>query len=83
MTGVITLDPRLGKYSSNGKVRLISGSNIALATFGTFILWLKWFGFNDGSQLAIGSIVDVSRIFVNTNMAAASDAIVALILTQV
>ena len=62
------------------------GSNLALATLGTFILWLGWFGFNGGSQLAagtVGDITDVSRIFVNTNMAAASGAVAALILTQV
>ncbi len=62
------------------------GSNLALATLGTFILWLGWFGFNGGSQLAMGSIgdvADVSRIFANTNTAAAGGAIAALILTQV
>jgi len=62
------------------------GSNLALATLGTFILWLGWFGFNGGSQLAmgtIGDVADVSRIFANTNMAAAAGAVAALILTQV
>jgi Amt family ammonium transporter len=62
------------------------GSNLALATLGTFILWLGWFGFNGGSQLAmgtVGDVADVSRIFANTNMAAASGAVAALILTQV
>lgn len=86
LTGAIILGPRLGKYGANGKVHPILGSNLALATLGTFILWLGWFGFNGGSQLAMGSIsdiADVSRIFVNTNMAAASGAIVAFILTQV
>ncbi|MEL6267850.1 MAG: ammonium transporter, partial [Pseudomonadota bacterium] len=61
------------------------GSNLPLATLGTFILWLGWFGFNGGSQLAMGSIgdvADVSRIFANTNTAAAGGAIAALILTQ-
>jgi Amt family ammonium transporter len=61
------------------------GSNLALATLGMFILWLGWFGFNGGSQLAMGSagdIADVSRIFANTNMAAAAGAVAALILTQ-
>ncbi|MEM6306332.1 MAG: ammonium transporter, partial [Pseudomonadota bacterium] len=62
------------------------GSNLPLATLGTFILWLGWFGFNGGSQLAmgtVGDVTDVSRIFANTNMAAAAGAVTALILTQV
>ena len=62
------------------------GSNLALATLGTFILWLGWFGFNGGSQLAagtVGDITDVGRIFANTNMAASAGAVAALILTQV
>ena len=86
LTGAIILGPRLGKYAQDGKVNPIPGSNLALATLGTFILWLGWFGFNGGSQLAMGSIgdvADVSRIFSNTNAAAAGGAIVALILTQV
>ena len=85
LTGALILGPRLGKYGVGGKVNPILGSNLALATLGTFILWLGWFGFNGGSQLAMGSIgdiADVSRIFVNTNMAAAAGAIVAFILTQ-
>ena len=86
LTGAIILGPRLGKYSQDGKVNPIPGSNLALATLGVFILWLGWFGFNGGSQLAMGSIgdvADVSRIFSNTNAAAAGGAIAALILTQV
>jgi Amt family ammonium transporter len=62
------------------------GSNLALATLGTFILWLGWFGFNGGSQLAagtVGDITDVGRIFANTNMAASAGAVTALILTQI
>ena len=85
LAGAIILGPRLGKYK-NGKVNPIPGSNLALATLGTLILWLGWFGFNGGSQLAagtVGDIADVSRIFANTNMAAAAGAITALILTQV
>ena len=61
------------------------GSNLPLATLGTFILWLGWFGFNGGSQLAMGSVgdvADISRIFVNTNAAAAAGAVAALVTTQ-
>ena len=84
LAGAIVLGPRIGKYK-NGKTVPMPGSNLALATLGTFILWLGWFGFNGGSQLAMGTIgdmADISRIFANTNMAAASGAIVALVLTQ-
>ena len=85
LTGAIILGPRIGKYAADGKVNPIPGSNLALATLGVFILWLGWFGFNGGSQLAMGSIgdvADVSRIFSNTNAAAAGGAIAALIVTQ-
>lgn len=85
LAGAIILGPRLGKYSKDGRVSPMPGSNLALATLGTFILWLGWFGFNGGSQLAMGSIgdvADVSRIFANTNMAAACGAVAALVLTQ-
>ncbi|WP_136442069.1 ammonium transporter [Pacificoceanicola onchidii] len=86
LAGAIVLGPRIGKYSKDGRVIPIPGSNLALATLGTFILWLGWFGFNGGSQLAmgtVGDVSDVSRIFANTNMAAAAGAVTALILTQV
>ncbi|MEM9966820.1 MAG: ammonium transporter [Pseudomonadota bacterium] len=85
LAGAIVLGPRLGKYK-DGRVNPMPGSNLALATLGMFILWLGWFGFNGGSQLAMGSaadIADVSRIFSNTNMAASSGAVAALILTQI
>ena len=85
LAGAIVLGPRLGKYK-DGKVNPMPGSNLALATLGTFILWLGWFGFNGGSQLAmgtVGDVSDVSRIFANTNMAAAAGAVTALILSQV
>ncbi|WP_095587327.1 ammonium transporter [Actibacterium ureilyticum] len=85
LAGAIILGPRIGKYK-DGKVTPMPGSNLALATLGTFILWLGWFGFNGGSQLAmgtVGDVSDVSRIFANTNMAAAAGAVTALILTQV
>ncbi|SFQ50268.1 ammonium transporter, Amt family [Roseivivax halotolerans] len=86
LAGALILGPRLGKYSKDGRTVPMPGSNLALATLGTFILWLGWFGFNGGSQLAmgtVGDVTDVSRIFANTNMAAASGAVAALILTQV
>ena len=85
LTGALILGPRIGKYK-DGKTIPMPGSNLSLATLGTFILWLGWFGFNGGSQLAMGSIgdvADVSRIFANTNTAAAGGAIAALILTQI
>ena len=84
LAGAFVLGPRLGKYK-DGKTIPMPGSNLALATLGTFILWLGWFGFNGGSQLAagtVGDITDVGRIFANTNMAAAAGAVAALILTQ-
>ena len=86
LAGAIVLGPRLGKYGPGGRITPFPGSNLALATLGTFILWLGWFGFNGGSQLAMGTVsdvTDVSRIFANTNMAAAAGAVAALILTQV
>lgn len=86
LAGAIILGPRIGKYAKDGKVIPIPGSNLALATLGTFILWLGWFGFNGGSQLALGTEADanaVAIIFANTNMAAAAGAIAAMLLTQV
>lgn len=85
LTGAIILGPRIGKYDKAGKVTPFPGSNLALATLGTFILWLGWFGFNGGSQLYMdtaGNVADISRIFSNTNTAAAAGVAVALILTQ-
>ena len=85
LAGALILGPRLGKYK-DGKTVPMPGSNLALATLGTFILWLGWFGFNGGSQLAagtVGDITDVGRIFANTNMAAAAGSVTALILTQI
>jgi Amt family ammonium transporter len=80
------LGPRIGKYAKDGRVVPMPGSNLALATLGTFILWLGWFGFNGASQLAMGTLEDVdavARIFANTNMAASAGAVAALILTQI
>ncbi|TDK43958.1 ammonium transporter [Antarcticimicrobium luteum] len=84
LAGALILGPRLGKYK-NGAVHPMLGSNLPLATLGTFILWLGWFGFNGGSQLYMdtaGNVADISRIFANTNTAAAGGAVAALILTQ-
>ncbi|PYE83715.1 ammonium transporter [Pseudoroseicyclus aestuarii] len=85
LAGAIILGPRIGKYR-DGRVMPFVGSNLTLATLGTFILWLGWFGFNGGSQLAmgtVGDVADVSRIFANTNAAAAGGAIAALIVSQI
>ncbi|WP_296371764.1 ammonium transporter [Yoonia sp.] len=85
LAGAIVLGPRIGKYK-DGRTNPMPGSNLALATLGTFILWLGWFGFNGGSQLAagtVGDITDVGRIFANTNMAASAGAVASLILTQI
>ena len=84
LAGALILGPRIGKYK-DGKTIPMPGSNLALATLGTFILWLGWFGFNGGSQLYMdtaGNVADISRIFANTNTAAASGAVAALILSQ-
>ncbi len=85
LAGALILGPRLGKYTKEGRTVPFMGSNLPLATLGTFILWLGWFGFNGGSQLYMntaGNVGDISRIFANTNTAAAGGAIAALILTQ-
>ncbi len=85
LAGALILGPRIGKYK-DGRVHPMPGSNLPLATLGTFILWLGWFGFNGASQLALGSVgdaADVSRIFSNTHVAATGGAIVAVILTQI
>ncbi len=85
LAGVLLLGARKGKYGPDGKVKPIPGSNLPLATLGTFILWLGWFGFNGGSQLALGSRDDAtafSAVVAATNMAAAVGAITAAVLTQ-
>lgn len=85
LSGALILGARAGKYGVGGSVTPFPGSSMPLATLGTFILWLGWFGFNGASQLAMGTIsdvTDVSRIFVNTNMAAAAGVVVVVILTQ-
>jgi Amt family ammonium transporter len=85
LAGALILGPRLGKYAKDGRITPIPGSNLTLATLGTFILWLGWFGFNGGSQLYMntaGNVADISRIFANTNTAAAGGALAAMALTQ-
>ncbi|HEY9078565.1 ammonium transporter [Magnetovibrio sp.] len=85
LTGAIILGARKGKYGTDGSVHPIPGANLPLATVGTFILWLGWFGFNGGSVLALGSAGDaiaMSNVFANTNMAAAGGVVAAVILTQ-
>jgi ammonium transporter, Amt family len=85
LAGAIVLGARTGKYGPDGRMNLMPGSNLALATLGMFILWLGWFGFNGGSQLAMGTVsdaADISRIFANTNAAAAGGALAALVLTM-
>ena len=85
LAGAIVLGPRIGKYAADGSVRPIMGSNMALATLGTFILWMGWYGFNGGSQLYMntaGNVADISRIFSNTNAAAAGGVIAAMLATQ-
>ena len=86
LSGAIILGARHGKYGLDGRVTPFPGSSMPLATLGTFILWLGWFGFNGASQLAMGTITDVdavSRIFVNTNSAAAAGVIVAMVATWI
>ncbi|MEM9170850.1 MAG: ammonium transporter [Pseudomonadota bacterium] len=84
LAGAVVLGPRAGKYEG-GRVHPIPGSSLPLATLGAFILWLGWFGFNGGSQLAFGSIEDafsVAKIVVNTNMAACGGVVAALLMTR-
>ncbi|MBT3816684.1 MAG: ammonium transporter, partial [Methylococcales bacterium] len=83
--GVLLLGPRLGKYGKNGEIHPIPGSNMPLATLGTFILWLGWFGFNGGSELKVTDVAEanaVALVFVNTNAAAAGGVIAALLTSQ-
>jgi len=85
LAGALVLGARKGKFGANGQVNPMPGANLPLATLGTFILWFGWFGFNGGSQLALGSAADAAAIaivYVNTNLAAASGVVAAMILTQ-
>jgi len=86
LAGVLLLGARKGKYGSNGEVNAIPGANLPLATLGTFILWMGWFGFNGGSVLKLGDIANansVAMVFLNTNAAAAGGVVGALILARI
>ena len=86
LAGVLLLGARKGKYSADGKVNAIPGANLPMATLGTFILWMGWFGFNGGSVLKLGDIASansVAVVFLNTNAAAAGGAIAALIFAKI
>ena len=83
---VLVLGPRKGKYNSDGSTNPMPGSNIPMAALGVWILWLGWFGFNGGSELAVaseGSAIAVSQVFLNTNMAAAGGVVAALLMSLV
>jgi Amt family ammonium transporter len=85
LAGVLFLGARKGKYGKNGSVNAIPGANLPLATLGTFILWLGWFGFNGGSELKVSDIGEanaVAKVFVNTNAAAAGGVIAALLTSR-
>ena len=85
LAGALVLGARRGKYGSGGRINPMPGANLPLATLGAFVLWFGWFGFNGGSQLALGSALDVSAmaiVYVNTNLAAAAGVVVAMLLTQ-
>jgi len=82
LAGVLLLGARKGKYGPNGEIRAFPGANLPLATLGTFILWMGWFGFNGGSVLKLGDVASansVAMVFLNTNTAAAGGAVAALI----
>lgn len=86
LAGVILLGARQGKYGPEGQVYALPGANLPLATLGTFILWMGWFGFNGGSVLKLGDIANanaVAMVFLNTNTAAAGGAIAALITSRI
>ncbi|KXJ45580.1 MAG: ammonium transporter [Cycloclasticus sp. Phe_18] len=85
LAGVLLLGARKGKYGANGEIHPIPGANLPLATLGTFILWMGWFGFNGGSVLKLGDIASansVAMVFLNTNAAAAGGAMASLIVAR-
>ena len=86
LAGVLVLGARKGKYGPNGQVNAIPGANMPMATLGTFILWMGWFGFNGGSVLKLGDIANsnaVAMVFLNTNAAAAGGVVAAIVLARV
>lgn len=86
LAGVLLLGARKGKYSADGRINAIPGANLPMATLGTFILWMGWFGFNGGSVLKLGDIASshsVAMVFLNTNAAAAAGALAALIFAKI
>jgi Amt family ammonium transporter len=86
LAGVLLLGARKGKYGADGRVNAIPGSNLPMATLGTFILWMGWFGFNGGSVLKLGDISSansVAMVFLNTNAAAAAGAVAALLFAKI
>lgn len=86
LAGVVLLGARKGKYGSEGQVQALPGANLPLATLGTFILWMGWFGFNGGSVLKLGDVASansVAMVFLNTNTAAAGGAMGALITSRI
>ncbi len=85
LAGVLVLGPRKGKYGKDGSIHAIPGANLPLATVGTFILWMGWFGFNGGSELKLSDVAsanNVAQVLVNTNAAAAGGVIAALVLAK-
>lgn len=86
LSGALIIGARKGRFGADGRVTPMPGANLPLATLGTFVLWMGWFGFNGGSQLAMGSAADavaISSIYINTNLAAAGGVVAAIVLTQV
>ena len=86
LAGVLVLGARKGKYGKNGEINAIPGANLPLATLGTFILWLGWFGFNGGSVLATSDVENsnaVAVVFMNTNAAAAGGVVAAMIVARI
>ncbi len=85
LAGALVVGPRLGKFRSDGTIKPTPPSNILVVTLGVFILWFGWFGFNGGSQLALGSVSDavaMSHVLVNTNLAAAAGVMAALVFSK-